>query len=373
MNTKPALLLIGPLPIEGDVIGGTKVSFASMVEDVRATERYVVQVHNLSRPRAGRGRLGRLWVDLCGLLSVLACLLSPASRFDAVVFNTSSGGALLSGPFVWACCALRRWPLAVRLFGGDLDLFIDRAAPPLAWLARRTTLAADLVLLQTHALCERFGSSERVRWWPTTRELHAAPSRSGAAATRFLFLSQLRPEKGAQLAIEAALQLPPEASLTLYGPEMPGFDVRAAIADTNCLYGGALSREEVPGVLAVNDVLVFPSTHSGEGVPGILIEALQTGLPVICSRWRALPEIVDDGVNGLLVDASDSHDLAQAMQRLASDPALFETLRAGALLSGERYRATEWNETLCAWLDELCDTCTDESRALSPATFQEAA
>lgn len=367
MKSAPRLLLIGPLPIDGDVIGGTKVSFASMVAELQALERFDIEVLNTSRPQAGRGALGRFVNNLRTLFAVLRELLSPSQDFQAVVFNTSSGGALQSGPLIWLCCKLRRTPLVVRLFGGDLDLHFDRAPLPLRAIARRTVLDADLLLLQTQALCERFDESERVRWWPTTRELTMHRERSWPKAERFLFLSQLRKEKGVVEAIEASRELDDGLSLTLFGPPMRGFDIEAVLEHSDCIHGGALESHEVPAILASYDVLVFPSYHGGEGMPGILIEALQMGLPVICTRWRSLPEVIRDGENGLLIEIEDSGALADAMNRIARDPELFKCLRAGASKSGTAYRASQWNQTLANWLEDLCPETSTTRESLQEA------
>ena len=361
------ILAVGPLPIEGDVIGGTKVSFANLVEELRRSERYELEVHDTSRPRAGRGHLGKRLDDLRGLARLLRRLLSPRRRPDLVLFNTSSGGALKSGPLVWAACRWRGVPLVVRVFGGDLDLFLERAPALLRAGARRTWLRAELVLLQTHALCERFGSRANARWWPTTRDLALGPASPARRARRFLFLSQLRREKGPEQAARAAAHLPSDASLTIHGPDMPGFDARPLGQLPRVELAGPIDSADVRAALLAHDVLVFPSYHEGEGMPGVVIEALQMGLPVIATNWRSLTEIVTDGESGLVVEARDVGSLAAAMTRLASDDALFARLRRGALARGEEFRAGLWTERLVEWISAL----TGDERA-SP-TLEEAA
>lgn len=354
MNPRPAaprrVLLIGPLPIVGDVIGGTKVSFANLVEALRAEPALDVTVHDTSRPRAGRGRLGRLWLDVCGLARLAARLAAPRRSFDVAVFNVSSGGLLASGPLVWLACRMRRRPLFVRVFGGDLDLFHARASRVSQWLAARTVLRADRVLLQTRALCEAFAGVARVEWWPTTRELPSAVRTPRAAATRFLFLAQLRREKGVAEAVAAAGRLPEGASLTVLGPAMPGFDVAALDPSPRWSYGGPVPSADVPRVLAEHDVLVFPTYHEGEGMPGIVIEALQAGLPVIATRFRALGELVRDGVDGLLVAPRDVDALADAMRAVTLDRALYARLAAGAQARGDEFRTSRWTAKLVGWL-----------------------
>jgi glycosyltransferase involved in cell wall biosynthesis len=342
-------LLVGPLPIDGDVIGGTKVSFAGLVEALHGDTALAVTVHDTSRPRASRGRFARVLLDLRGLLRLVGVLADPRRRFDVVMFNTSSGGALKSGPLVWAVCRLRRVPLIVRVFGGDLDLFFDAASRPVRGLASRSILRAERVLLQTQGLCARFAGSARVEHFPTTRDVRVQRT-PGARARRFLFMGQLRREKGIAEAVAAARVLPAGATLTVCGPAMAGFDIGTLDLHARWRFAGAIASADVPRVLAEHDALVFPSYHDGEGLPGIVIEAMQAGLPVIATRFRALPEVVEDGVNGLLVTPRDVDALGAAMRRLSEDPALFAQLSVGASHTGDAHRPGPWLARLRNWL-----------------------
>jgi glycosyltransferase involved in cell wall biosynthesis len=65
-----------------------------------------------------------------------------------------------------------------------------------------------------------------------------------------------------------------------------------------------------------------------DGIPNVLVEAMAAKLAVISTRVSGIPELVEDGVNGLLVPPEDAHALAEAVLRLAKDPALREQLAA---------------------------------------------
>jgi len=365
VSERPRVLLVGPLPCEGDVVGGTKVSFAAMARALGAEPSLDVEVFDTSRAREGRGPVRRLADELATLRRLLA-RVALGARADVVVFNTSSGGLMKSGWLVRLACRARRSAFVVRVFGGDLDLFVDRASAPSRWLLRRVTLGADLVLLQTKALCERFGGAD-VRWWPTTRDL-AAPGRARGAARRFLFIGQLRAEKGVAEAIEASRALPEGAALTVVGPAMPGFDIGAADLGPRCEYRGAVAPDAVPGLLADHDVLVFPTYHGGEGMPGVVVEAMQSGLPVVATRWRAIPELVEDGESGLLVEPRDARALGDALARIARDEALFQRLAEGASRQGERLRATAWEPRLVDWIGEAAGRVPKASGDATRAT-----
>lgn len=92
---------------------------------------------------------------------------------------------------------------------------------------------------------------------------------------------------------------------------------------------GEYTPAHLPQLLGGVDAVVMPSLVP-EAFPLSPREALALGVPVVASSLGGLPEIVTDGVNGLLVDGANPHALRESLQRLARMPALRATLRAGA-------------------------------------------
>jgi glycosyltransferase involved in cell wall biosynthesis len=107
----------------------------------------------------------------------------------------------------------------------------------------------------------------------------------------------------------------------------------AGLAETVTL-DGRRTRDEVIELLANADLLVAPSvpTSGGkrEGIPVVLMEAMSCGLPVVASRLSGIPELVEDGVSGILVAPGDPSAVASAIRRLADDPALRARMGAAA-------------------------------------------
>lgn len=98
---------------------------------------------------------------------------------------------------------------------------------------------------------------------------------------------------------------------------------------------GPLPRAEVLELFAVADASVLSSAW--ENLPHAVLESLAVGTPVLAAAVGGVPEIVEDGVNGLLVPAGDRRAFAAAVARFAADPSLRERLRAGAAASVERF------------------------------------
>jgi colanic acid/amylovoran biosynthesis glycosyltransferase len=93
---------------------------------------------------------------------------------------------------------------------------------------------------------------------------------------------------------------------------------------------GPKLHPEVSSHLSRADVFLAPSITAAngdeEGIPTCILEAMSSGLPVISTRHSGIPEVVQDGINGLLVPERDSEALAAAIARLACAPELCSEL-----------------------------------------------
>ncbi len=351
---RPRLMLIGPRPRLGEPIGGTQVSFSELCENLAARGTFELDVVDTTRPSTYSRGWRRRVSDARGLLSTLWALYRRARLADVVMFNASAGGVLSAGPWISRLCSHYERPLVVRAFGGALDLAFDAASQSHRVALAAALRSARLVLLQTEHLCARFAGFGAVRKLPTTRRLPERLRPRSRNCRRFVFISQLRPEKGIAEALRAIELCPRECTLDIYGPSLPQTDLLALRSHPRAVYHGALAHEHVSRVLSEHDALVFPSYHEGEGMPGVVVEALQCGLPVIAARWRALAELVHDEDCGLLVTPKDPLSLAAAMTRLSIDDALYAELCVGASERGRELDASLWQRRLEGWLLELC-------------------
>lgn len=136
------------------------------------------------------------------------------------------------------------------------------------------------------------------------------------------------------------------------GPERAALTAAIAQHGLEDVVWLAGDRDDIPDLLACMDVFVLPSL--GEGISNTLLEAMATGLPAVATRVGGNPELVQDGVTGLLVPVADASALAGAVVALVDDPA-----RCGEMGRVAVKRITtdfEWGSTVSAYMqvyDEL--------------------
>jgi len=84
------------------------------------------------------------------------------------------------------------------------------------------------------------------------------------------------------------------------------------------------------------DAFILPTVGIGEGSPVAVIEAMSCGVAVICSRIGGTAEMIDDGVDGLLVEPGDEGAIAEALVRLWEVPGEAQRLGRAARARAER-------------------------------------
>ena len=135
---------------------------------------------------------------------------------------------------------------------------------------------------------------------------------------------ELRAQKGLEVLFAAAAQVRqelPELRVLVAGdgPEREGLEEEARRLDLDGTVRLLGIRRDVPALLDALDVAVLSSDY--EGSPLSVMEYMAAGKPVVSTRVGGVPELVEDGVHGLLVEPRDPDALAAAIGRLLHDPA----------------------------------------------------
>jgi glycosyltransferase involved in cell wall biosynthesis len=271
-----------------------------------------------------------------------------ARCFSESVFNTKlavgrAAGALLPGG------RGRRLAPALRRQAPRLAMLSARAAAAAAPSLQATDISARLDAARAAMTCfscavspSRSLADEYRRQGMPSERLHVSdygfapmpgiprPPREGRRL-RAAYVGSLVWHKGLHVLIEAMRQLPDAIELTIYGSPDVDPDYVAGLrrkADGRRIrFADSFTDPERRSVLAAVDILVVPSLWL-ENSPLVIHEAFMAGVPVIASRMGGIEELVDDGINGLLVPAGSPDALAIALRRCAEEPGLLEHLSA---------------------------------------------
>ena len=149
-----------------------------------------------------------------------------------------------------------------------------------------------------------------------TREMRRPAHAPSTEATRLIMVSSFQPKKGHAVLVEALRSSPPlqTARLDLVGegplePTVKSLVLRAGLGHRVTFHGGQ-AEDAVRRMIAGSDVLVQPSVLAAngdmDGIPNTLIEAMALGIPVVTTAVSGIPELVIDGVTGVVVETGRS-------------------------------------------------------------------
>jgi len=197
-------------------------------------------------------------------------------------------------------------------------------------LMRKVLFRVGTIVAVSEEIRERVTSmgypSQRVLCLPNgvdTRRF--APASPSERPPRIIFVGRLVPVKGLPVLLGAVRRLKehfPELALDLVGAGFSEEELKQLVGElgleAQVRFLGRIDDTEA--ALAAADIFVQPSLS--EGLPNSLLEAMACGLPCVVTNVGGMPQVVQDGVHGFVVEANRVEELALALERLLSDRAL---------------------------------------------------
>jgi glycogen synthase len=361
----PPSALVGK-GVRFDPVGGMQNHTAELT---RALDRRgVVQTVLTTRPptapyfqRLGDyARVIRMGFPIRGfrqLYAPQAAILAPILALRTDVVHVHLGEDLAVIPLGAAAARLHRLPLVLTihtslrhtLVVSDLrSAVLKRLGGPIERWGEHSAEAVLVITPRLHRLLLADGVDEnRLHLIPpgVSPSLFEGPFEdpfSGIGRPRVLFVGRLVPQKGVGTLVAAAGLLEHQSAQVLLvgdGPERSKLEreaKRIGVAD-RLHFVGFLAHDQLPAVMSHADLLVLPSLYEELGT--VLLEAMQAALPIVASKTGGIPDVIEDGVNGLLVPPGDPEALAHAINRLLADRDLARRLSEGA---HERAKEYDW-------------------------------
>lgn len=197
-------------------------------------------------------------------------------------------------------------------------------------------------------------------FYPAPRIAHAPTD-----TVRMLFVGRLEKTKGINFLLELLDQLAADHDfhLTVLGKGPEDAALRTAYGDRKWLsMQGHVPQQMVSDVMAESDLLVVPSLWA-ENSPGVVFQALSNALPVMGSDKGGLPELIEPGVNGMLVPPGDAELWRDAIVDVLTHPEQLAALRARAATQTDRY---DYNMLARQMLDAFA-TIAAQPKSATPA------
>lgn len=295
---------------------------------------------------------------------ILRRIKKAIKQCDRIVLITAERGSKVLIPYINKINKKYRKPFIFPLVGTSvLHYSIDRlneeqknsfllncdfgSIKPKIKLVRELS-KITYIFPETEQLCEvfrRFYGLSNV--YPLTNfrdaEILTSKKKSISRPIKLIFLSRVMREKGIFDLIDCAQdinKLERIVTLDIYGQLC--FDkndtakFKNQINNNTISYHGPVDSKNVVDTISKYDIFVFPTRFVGEGVPGVIVESLISGTPVLTSDFPQARTIINDGYDSVTFEMFDKEDLMAKLLHMISDEKVLLKLSSGALETGKK-------------------------------------
>ena len=249
-------------------------------------------------------------------------------------------------PMLYVLSILFRYKIYLFTIGGRLHIYL-KSLPIHRWMIRKIACVFNETQLLGKRLHEMHGYSN-LEYCPNVKFVRFTPLKHHTdGELHLVFLARIMKEKGIDVIFNYAESLlqqsRSEVSIDFYGMIAPKdkeyFDTqikRYAFVS----YKGIAKQKDIPTILEKYDAMLFPTHYPTEGIPGSVLDAYISGIPVVASDWQYARELVDDGKTGIIVPFEDNQkEFNSACDNLLSDTQRLNRMKDYAKERAEEYHA----------------------------------
>ncbi|MCK5615320.1 glycosyltransferase family 4 protein [Candidatus Pacearchaeota archaeon] len=369
MKQKKKILLIGPYPPPEH---GTSIPFKIFCDFLKENigANYHICILNSQTGDKAVEPLFSPSVILRVAKLFFSLIISMCSSKKIIIFG-SQRFVSFTGLIVLILRPLGK-EVSIRINGGAYEIYLEKMPFLLRTIVKKTLGLCCRIVVETEVVASqlKFVWPKQLRVVSNYRNpidgINYEKSNSNKQV-KFIYTGVIRRSKGCQELIDAFLILKKRFSeskigirliLDFYGPiyDRDIIDERTLDLndDSRITFHGNISQSQLIEAYKLSDVFVFPSYWQTEGHSGALVEAMMVGFPVVAARWRATPEIIKDGQNGLLCSPKDVNSLVDCMEKMALDDKLRAKLAKAAFETSKRFNANIVCKQLAKALNLSC-------------------
>lgn len=271
-------------------------------------------------------------------------LIRLLSTIDTLIYLPGRRNLKYLSAVVFICSKIFKYKIIYPVVGGWLSDFLVRAK-----IIRDMLVDFEVILVESLALKHRLetvNGLSNVVFFPNFRfhkfRLNSIDIHN---EIRLVFMARIMKEKGCDLIFDFARFYKQNGfekpiQISFYGPVAKeykkDFDAKLAECDFAKYYGIA-DPKEVYSILSKQDVLLLPTYYEGEGFPGSILDAYIAGIPVVASKWKDIPEFVDEGLSGFTFDLSHKTEFYDMISRMISNPNLLLKMKKYSRKKSEEF------------------------------------
>ena len=276
----------------------------------------------------------------------LRCI-SAVRTSKNVMFLTDEGGIKVFPWLLRIANLAGSCKLHYYVVGGWLSGYLDRSKKAVSDLQKLDAIYVEVPAMLRELNERGFTNGVLVnkfrRMTPVTREeLDLKPN----APYKLCYFSRVMKEKGIEECI-AAVKLANERAgfekytLDIYGSindeYQEAFELLSKSFPPFIRYGGVVAFQESSRILKDYFTMLFPTYYASEGYPNAVVDAFAAGLPVVATRWNYNQDIIRDHEDGILIDVGSVEQIVEAIEEMATNPTLHETMRLNCIARCSEY------------------------------------
>ena len=281
------------------------------------------------------------------LFAVLLRLFAVMFRTKNVVILPAHNGVRVIAPYLAILNLFFRRKLHYAVIGGWLPGFLSGRRVLTACLKRFSGIYVETQTLKREL--EKAGF-ENVYVMTNCKELPVLKKeeldKSPCEPYRLCTFSRVMEQKGIEDAVNAVRAVNEKLcrdvfTLDIYGPvdtrQIEWFEKLRVSFPDSVKYKGTVDFDKSVETVSAYFALVFPTRFYTEGIPGTIIDAYASGVPVISSMWESFGDMVDNGVTGIGYDFGNYDKLTELLLTVAENPSLINSKREACLEKAKEF------------------------------------